>query len=150
MKERVMKMWTRALRSGKYKQGRGALCSINNKNQKSFCCLGVLCDLYNKEQKKNKKATVPTRKVELLSPSDLNPTGKKDTKYLVSYDGNDGVLPPVVIEWAGFSEDNAEGQFSGFDMPQLITLNDGSTVEGERARTFKYIADVIEENHMYL
>ena len=33
--------WLEALRSGKYKQGRGCLRSENNK----FCCLGVLCDL---------------------------------------------------------------------------------------------------------
>jgi hypothetical protein len=32
-----------ALRSGKYKQGRGYL-----KSQNGFCCLGVACDLYGK------------------------------------------------------------------------------------------------------
>lgn len=33
--------WVDALRSGKYKQGRGRLRSLDDK----FCCLGVLCDL---------------------------------------------------------------------------------------------------------
>lgn len=32
--------WIEALRSGKYKQGRGAL-----RNGDTFCCLGVLCDI---------------------------------------------------------------------------------------------------------
>lgn len=33
--------WLEALRSGKYKQGKGALRSAQNE----FCCLGVLCDI---------------------------------------------------------------------------------------------------------
>lgn len=32
--------WVEALRSGKYKQGKGAL-----HNADSFCCLGVLCEV---------------------------------------------------------------------------------------------------------
>lgn len=34
--------WVKALRSGKYKQGRGKLYQ---KLDDSFCCLGVLCDV---------------------------------------------------------------------------------------------------------
>lgn len=33
--------WLKALRGGKYKQGRGALKSLDDR----FCCLGVLCDI---------------------------------------------------------------------------------------------------------
>ena len=40
MDKKIKKKWLKALRSGKYKQGRDAL-RIGNK----FCCLGVLCDL---------------------------------------------------------------------------------------------------------
>ncbi len=40
MNKEIAEKWVAALRSGKYKQGRGAL----NKND-SFCCLGVLCDI---------------------------------------------------------------------------------------------------------
>lgn len=32
--------WVDALRSGKYKQGRGYLCRDD-----AYCCLGVLCDI---------------------------------------------------------------------------------------------------------
>ena len=39
------KKWVVALRSGKYKQGKGVL--RNEKDE--FCCLGVACDLYIKE-----------------------------------------------------------------------------------------------------
>jgi hypothetical protein len=43
MKYEVMKQWTEALRSGKYKQGKRWLHQPEPKNE--FCCLGVLCDI---------------------------------------------------------------------------------------------------------
>lgn len=47
MKRDVMRKWVKALRSGKYKQTTGVL-----KNELGYCCLGVLCDIKAKEQKK--------------------------------------------------------------------------------------------------
>lgn len=41
MRAEVKKAWVDALRSGKYKQGRGALRSGGNE----YCCLGVLIDV---------------------------------------------------------------------------------------------------------
>lgn len=40
--------WLEALRSGEYKQGTGQL-----KTCTSFCCLGVLCDIYGQENNLN-------------------------------------------------------------------------------------------------
>lgn len=40
----VYKLWIKALRSGEYKQTR---CTL--KDNKGFCCLGVLCDLAAKD-----------------------------------------------------------------------------------------------------
>src|SRR5580692_6183029 len=40
-KQKVQRKWVRALRSGKYQQGRSKLHNLENQ----FCCLGVLCDL---------------------------------------------------------------------------------------------------------
>lgn len=38
--------WIEALRSGKYKQAKGALCRINKAGEvEGFCCLGVAADL---------------------------------------------------------------------------------------------------------
>lgn len=37
--------WAAALRSGKYKQGRGALC-----DQGMYCCLGVACEIWDVEK----------------------------------------------------------------------------------------------------
>lgn len=45
MKPAVKRAWIRALRSGKYRQGRGMLKTPKG----NYCCLGVLCDLYRKQ-----------------------------------------------------------------------------------------------------
>ena len=44
MNSEVKAKWIKALRSGEYEQGQLAL-RVDNK----YCCLGVLCDLYDKE-----------------------------------------------------------------------------------------------------
>lgn len=44
MNPEIKKKWVDALRSGKYKQGTGAL-----RRGDSFCVLGVVCDLFSKE-----------------------------------------------------------------------------------------------------
>lgn len=43
-REEVIKLWVKALRSGKYKQTKKVL-----RNRQGFCCLGVLCDLAEKD-----------------------------------------------------------------------------------------------------
>lgn len=45
MNTEVKQKWIDALRSGKYDQGSEKLRSVQG-----YCCLGVLCDLYSKEQ----------------------------------------------------------------------------------------------------
>ena len=46
----LKKKWVDALRSGKYRQSRGAL-----KGQRGYCCLGVLASLAGVEDEKLKK-----------------------------------------------------------------------------------------------
>jgi hypothetical protein len=43
MKKDIASKWVKALRSGKFKQGRVLL---KNRN-KEYCCLGVLCEIMN-------------------------------------------------------------------------------------------------------
>jgi hypothetical protein len=50
MKASWKKLWVRALRGGKYKQGRHALRNSDN----TTCCLGVLCDLVDPKGWDNK------------------------------------------------------------------------------------------------
>jgi hypothetical protein len=70
MNQNVKKKWVKALRSRKYKQCTGRLCKTIN-GEKSYCCLGVLCDIYNSKL-----------------------WGKE-------FDEEDGELPIRIMEWAG-------------------------------------------------
>lgn len=72
-----VKLLLDALRSGKYKQGKGAL-HFKDK----FCCLGVACETYQKE--------VGGLYVDVT-----------DSYY--SYDNYEAFLPPNVANWFGFA-----------------------------------------------
>lgn len=84
MKQNIMKRWVNALRSGKYKQGTGALRQ-ETKTTPKFCCLGVLCDLHRKEIGAD------------YSWSDS--TYCRKGRRLET-----GVLPRVVMKWAGLKD----------------------------------------------
>lgn len=45
MNKRLKARWVKALRSGKYTQGRFRLANTDELGRKSFCCLGVLREL---------------------------------------------------------------------------------------------------------
>jgi len=111
MKASIKKRWLEALNSGDYKQGRGNLRTDDN-----FCCLGVLCDLYDKKGWK------------ILNDSEGD--------YYAYLSGSaTATLPLKVMEWAGLKQDNPhipDGK------PNLATLNDSG-------KTFKQIARIIKK-----
>lgn len=72
------KKWLKALKSGKYKQTAGAL-----KHKEGFCCLGVLCEVYNE----NSKTPIKPKKI------------KNQDSYV--YNNNHSFPPNIVAEWAG-------------------------------------------------
>jgi len=80
LKPKVKKRWLSALTSGNYRKAKDSL-----KHHGRFCCLGVLCDLFD-------------------------PSGwDAETPYLTPftnklYQGQDTTPPPDVIEWSGLSE----------------------------------------------
>ncbi len=45
----IIPAWIKALRSGKYKQGKLALRRPQKDSEDLWCCLGVLCDIVHKE-----------------------------------------------------------------------------------------------------
>jgi hypothetical protein len=49
MKPEIAKMWTDALRNGKYKQGKHHLRKYKL-GIVEYCCLGVLCEIYARTQ----------------------------------------------------------------------------------------------------
>jgi len=136
VKENVMKKWVKALRSGKYKQGTGTLKHYNKKGQAQHCCLGVLCELYNKEMKKNKK--------KMLSETICDNDSDFSHGY-TRFGGKKEELPKEVMKWAGIKD--SIGKFYDevdlFGEPCLADLNDCGT-------KFKTIADIIEENYEQL
>lgn len=80
MNAKVKRMWLKALRSGEYEQGEGAL-----RRNGRYCCLGVLCDLHAKTTKKK---------------------WKKETGDGYSYYKTSATLPDEVVDWAGLDDDD--------------------------------------------
>lgn len=69
------KIWIKALRSGNYRQGSGSLRSSGH-----FCCLGVLCDLVQK---------------------DGGPDWSEDRGWGHEFLGDPGKLPKIISKWMG-------------------------------------------------
>lgn len=117
MKRAIKKQWVEALRSGKYKQGEGALCQ-----DAKFCCLGVLVDLYIKEKglkwKKTKESSGMVRR---------------------SLDGEELLLPDEIQAWAGLKNSYGSLKKPIEDCAALIELNDRAHFK------FGQIADVIQK-----
>ncbi len=119
MKPEIKEMWIQALESGEYQQGRAL-----HPDQDTFCCLGVLCDLYHKE----------TGNGEWINevPGDgiihFKTINWGDPAYYSS------MPPPEVHHWA-YGETVRDDFF-----PHLSGLNDRSRY------TFPQIAQVIREH----
>lgn len=108
MDKRVKDLWLAALRSGDYPKGENAL-----RNTTGFCCLGVLCDLHAKE------------------------TGHTwEGCTLMSYYGRTGLLPPVVMRWAGIPTSlSVGGRGVEYILADANDLND----------TFDPVIEIIEK-----
>jgi hypothetical protein len=152
MKKTIMNKWVKALRSGKYSQCKENLCTIDTEGNSSYCCLGVLTQLYLDERKKQKKGN----NIEGFI------TAEEYNKYLDWVDTsspypawfiNDetGLLPEEVARWAGIDTKRdgwGTGSIDGFpEDKSLATMNDGWECAGMRRKTFKEIANIIEKNY---
>lgn len=112
MKPKVKKLWVKALRSEKYKQGHGHL-----RVDTFYCCMGVLCDLHAKANKKKWKRG----------------------NISLDYDGGTQFLSGNVMLWAGLENCDPFVKY-GRNRYSLSNLNDGKKL------TFPQIADIIEKN----
>lgn len=140
----IKKKWLEALRSGEYTQTKRVLRAANSDNSVAgYCCLGVLCDLYQKEvggrwtpqsvrifvDGVDDDYTVPAFQFETEAPE-----GK-------SLDYSTETLPFAVQKWAGMQTGN--GMYGGDDprapSPPCLTMDNDS------GKTFAQIADIIEE-----
>lgn len=143
MDKEVKALWLEALRSGRYEQATGKLATVNEDGSKSYCCLGVLCDVAV-------KAGVDVG--ERVHEGYMDHYDDEEPFFVeghIEFDYADAVLPVSVIEWAGLSD--SEGQLNGNVTYNLIPglgpeiagslteLNDGAEYN------FRQIADVIED-----
>lgn len=95
--------WVKALRSGDYAKGRGAL-----RKGDEFCCLGVLCDLAVKAD-----AVEPWMYIS-------NEDG-------ASVYGATATLPTPVMRWAGLTDSNPDVVNDDDGTTSLADLNDFGT-----------------------
>ena len=109
MNKRIKKLWIKAL--GRYKQGTNSL----HPDAETFCCLGVLCDLYGKKHK----------------------VGWQLRNDQFRFLGRGGALPSVVMQWEGLN-DNDPILGNRENSPSASYLNDSG-------KTFNYIAARIEK-----
>jgi hypothetical protein len=108
MDEAIRDQWAAALESGEYEQGKQALVKVttlNDGEERRYCCLGVLCDLAV-------KAGVPLDEI------------VEDGK--VWYDSESSVLPARVVAWAGLDGEVADIQAS--DSCNIKIPLDGDTL----------------------
>lgn len=110
MNVEVKEAWVAALRSGKYKQGGGAL-----RKDDAFCCLGVLCDISG---------------LGSWNGGTYEPMGDHRADSSCIY------LPREVVEWAGVSSWNP-ALLKGGERITLASMNDGGSTFGQIADTIE-------------
>lgn len=135
MNQEIKTKWVNALRSGDYEQGQGALKKPNGQ----YCCLGVLCDLYDKHRMEE-FAAESSWAVDTVSLNEyISVLGDRSEV---------GVPPNAVVDWAGLPhnnpdilvdlEDEIEEEKYQYELP-IAELND------DHGLTFNELADLIEE-----
>jgi len=123
MNPEIKQLWTGALRSETYKQEKGHL-----RVGDGFCCLGVLCDLYEKQ-------TPGAMWNEQRSDDSVRPFTSP------SGERSEAALPYAVQQWAGLEDSNPDvyTEAGRLSMSSLANLNDSGS-------TFREIADLIEKS----
>ena len=122
MDERVKHLWTEALSSGQYAQGRDHL-----RTEEGYCCLGVLCDLHAREHG-----------IEWVLYT-----------YMHTYIDQDSKLPDEVLEWAGLNPEQCPlgDCHVFFTLPGSLERRVSylSGLNDSRGLSFQEIAKLIEE-----
>lgn len=126
MNQEIKQLWVKALRSGKYTQGRGKLHQYTKRTGlHSFCCLGVLCDL--------------AVNAGIIPSPDKNIFVDSENNVVFSYGKyQTASLPVEVIQWAELKTGS----------PSVSTKDDGRTmdliVQNDSGASFEKIANLIE------
>lgn len=123
MNKEIAKIWVDALRSGKYEQGKYKLRTEDDK----FCCLGVLCDLAEKQG-------IISEPVKIF----YEPDAEEKDLFKYYYDNESESLPKSVMKWAGIKD--RSGAYSTVPAAWLTLDNDNN------GKSFLEIADIIEQH----
>ena len=136
MNPEIKQKWVNALHSGKYEQGNGKLYS-----GQGYCCLGVLCDLYSKEN--NLKWEFRGDDV-IKTEDEVVPSEFQDCDYFY-FDGESEFLPESVKEWAQLSANNPQVKVkledkedARFYFDEIANLNDAGY-------SFTQLAEIIDK-----
>jgi hypothetical protein len=116
------KAWVAALRSGEYAQTEGVLTRIRPGGGMSHCCLGVACELAKEAG------------LEMLVFDGESEVFEQNR----SYNDQKSVLPLIVEEWLGLSDESGSADRLMEGYTSLAELNDTG------AFSFEDIADIIE------
>lgn len=134
MNKEIKEKWVNALRSGDYHQTAGMLRRKGDEfldftTPDSFCCLGVLCDLYCKSERDRwlppDEPGFPAFGIQEQDDTGLPPCIDKTE------------LPSCVMQWADLDCSNPRIECE-MEVRTLADLNDSG-------RSFKEIADLIEQ-----
>ncbi len=126
----VKEKWLAALRSGHYKQTTGCL-----RDNKGFCCLGVLCDLYIKEHED----------AGAWHPVDRAPASRY-TMHTVNSEASIWGLPLAVSRWADIKKTE---NYKVVHTSNPTVMHDGGLIYlsaiNDDGTSFEEIAKIIEE-----
>jgi hypothetical protein len=127
MDRKIALKWAKALESGKYIQGDGALrTNYYDDSPTEFCCLGVLCNLH------------------AIAHPEIAATQEDENEYL----GEQAMLPEEVMLWAGMS--STCGDFNGREIPAFPTAASLIDVNDSCDGSFTDIAKIIRKHSAIL
>ncbi len=138
MKKELAEEWAAALKSGEYQQGTGGLRPELDK----YCCLGVLCDLYIKNNPgKAQWLELPCSNSKCFSVTTMEQASDTPTR--------------TVLEWAGLFDRNPTltkdiGKFKGGEFkgePITLVLSTLAQLNDSGEFNFNQIADIILDQH---
>lgn len=127
MRADIKERWVAALRSGEYEQTTNALQRVPGRwdnGRVGYCCLGVLCDLAEKDGVTERVGVTESGIVKYKSDGEFE-------------DYETSVPPVPVVQWADLPEANPDIDVLTTRTTSLATLNDNGL-------TFPQIADFIE------